>query len=590
MTSGHAAVALVRSAISDHKRLCAGIIAMQLVSMIAVLSQPALNARIVDSGVIAGNVGYIERTGLLMVAIVACGALSSVVAVALSSRLAADASAELRSRMFRKSARMDAEEYRGFGTHSLLTRSTVDANAVGQAVFAFAATAVTAPLITVGAVVGSFRQSWRLMPVVALTAVFLALVIGGFVLVVAPLAARLQRAIDRVNLTLREQLVGVRVIRLFRRERTVGVRFREANDDLTGLARRVGAAQALLFPVALAITNIAVAMTTMWSADLIGAGKMTIGDLTAFTGYLSQVVSGLVLFLPVIMLWPRAQASGGRIREVLDSAEADAGGTAQSPAFGEAVPVDFAGVGVRYAGAHQSSLAEITVDCPAGGITGVVGGTSSGKSTLMAIVVRLVDATLGHVDLGGVRVTDLPLAALRRDVVLIRGDHQLVAGTVRSNLRLADGDAADDRLWRALDAARIGGALRDRDGLDTAVAQGGRNFSGGQRQRLALARAIVRAPRVLLLDDALSAMDRPTAAAVLRGLREALPDTTLLIAAQQVATVADADRIVVLDRGRTVGVGTHGELLDSCEVYRELAAAQGRRVPDADARVPEAAR
>ncbi|MCF8608563.1 ABC transporter ATP-binding protein/permease [Gordonia sp. HY285] len=568
-----AIVELIRAAVGSHKRRVASIVLAQIVAMSAALAQPTLNAHIVDSGVVAGDVGYIERIGLLMLAVVAIGAVASIVAVACASRLAADVGADLRSRMYRRTTRMIAVEYRSLGTPTLLTRSTIDVNLVIQAVFVLAATAVTAPLVTVGAVVLSIRQSVRLSPVIGAVAVVLVVLVGVFVVALTPLSRQLQRAVDRVSLSLREQLSGVRVIRVFGREAAVGERFDEANAGLTALARRVGAVQALFGPVTLAVTNVGTVAATVWAADLIDRSQMTIGDLTAFTGYLGQVVSGLILFLPIATVWPRANAGAERIREVLGAAdEPTGGGTAE---FASApLEVRFDAVTVDYPDATRPAVSSVTLTCAGGEVTAVIGGTSSGKSTLLATVARIVETSEGSVRVGGVRTDRVGLTALRAVVAHVGGEHQLVAGTIADNLRLADRDATDDVLWSALGAVRVASALRDRHGLDSVVTQGGRNFSGGQRQRLALARAIVRAPRVLVLDDAFSAMDRATAAAALDGVRRKLPDTTVIAAAQQIGSLADAHQIAVLDRGAVVDVGTHRDLVAESSVYRELTAAE----------------
>lgn len=569
LTRTSAVVDLVRDAVRTRRRLAAAIVVAQIVAMAAALTQPTLNAHIVDSGVVAGDVGYIERIGLLMVVVVVVGAAASITAVACASRLAADAAADLRSGIYRRTTRMSAVEYRRFGTPTLLTRSTIDVNLVSQAVFVFAATAVTAPIVTVGAVVLSMRQSVRLSPVIGAVAVALAVLVGVFVVAVTPLSKRLQRAVDGVGRQLREQLAGVRVIRVFGRERAVGERFDAANADLTNLARRVGAGQAVLGPATLAVTNIGTVAATVWAADLIDRSQMTIGDLTAFTGYLAQVVSGLILFLPIVTVWPRASAGADRIREVLAAAD-DRPGSARVAFEDEPFDICLDDVTVTYPNSTRPAVRSVNLRCPPGGVTAVVGGTSSGKSTLLATLTRTVEVTGGRVLLSGVATDEIGLGELRAVVTHVGRDHQLIAGTVADNLRLADPDAPDSVLWRAADIARVGALLRDRDGLESVVAQGGRNFSGGQRQRLAIARAIVRVPRVLVLDDAFSAMDPATAAAVLDGIRGELPDTTIVAAAQQIGCLVDAHQVVVLDRGELVAVGTHRGLLADARAYREL--------------------
>lgn len=569
-----AIVSLAVPAISSRKALTAGVLVAQLVAMAAGLAQPAFNARIVDAGVIAGDVDYVQRMGALMIGVVLIGLVASMAAVACGSAIAAGISADLRLAVYRRAGELSTADYHELGTASMLTRTSADTGVVGRTVFAFTSVAMSAPIVTVGAVILSLRQSVQLAPVIVVTAILLGVVVGLYVARVTPLAGRLQRAVDAVNRVLREQLTGTRILRTFRREHTASDRFGIANTELTVLARRVGALQVLLLPSVLLIANVAVVATNVIGADLIESDDLTIGGLTAFSGYLMQIVSGVSLFVALAAVLPRAEASAIRLREVLDEDVPDPGPTDIPDRPRGVLDVDFRSVDVRYAGAEQLTLSDVTLRCVPGGVTAVIGGTSSGKSTLLSLVPRLLDSSAGEVALGDRPIADWPLTAVRSEVAYVGQRHALIAGTVASNLRLAYDDATDDLVWKALRVTKMADTVADRGGLDVAVSQGGSNFSGGQRQRLAIARALLHRPRVMVLDDAFSAMDRSTASQVFTSVRAHLPRTTFLIAAQQIHSVRTADLIAVLELGRVVDQGSHRDLLERCSVYREIADAQ----------------
>ena len=570
-------VRVARTALRRRGLLVAALLVAQVVSVGASLAQPSFNARIVDNGVIAADVGYVQRMGGWMLAVAVVGLVASIAAVAVGSALSAGAAADLRHAVYRKAGSLSAAGYREFGTSTMLTRTSVDTGVVGSTVFLATSIAVSAPIITVGAVILSLRESVRLAPVIVVTAIVLGVGVGVFVVKVSPLAARMQAAVDAINGVLREHLTGTRLVRAFRREQHASRRFSAANHTLTALSRRVGAMQVLLLPGVLLVTNLATVLTSVFGAGLIESGDLTIGGLTAFTGYLVQIVVGITLFVALAATLPRAQASAARLADVLDHPDEE-----PDHDDAEAVPgplaLTFLDASVQYPSADRPTLREVSLQCAPGAVTAVIGGTSSGKSTLLALVPRLLTPSAGLVAAGGRPLTRWPLRALRAAVAYVGQGHALVAGTIRSNLRLADDDADDTTMWDALRAAQIADDVRARGGLDADVAQGGSNFSGGQRQRLAIARALVHRPRILCLDDAFSAMDRHTANAVLAGVRSMLPHATILLAAQQVPTVRGADAIAVLENGRVVAIGTHAELLTTSRVYREFADAQTSRV------------
>lgn len=574
---------LASLAVHGRKRLLVGVVITQIIAMAAALAQPAFNALIVDNGVIAGDVPYIERMGAVMLGVAVCGLLASLAAIAFGSALSTGAAADLRRQIYGRASNLSTATYHEFGTPTMLTRTSLDTAVVAQAIFLVTSVAVTAPIITIGAVILSLQASVTLAPVIVVAAIVLGVGVGLFVTFVTPLAARLQGAVDTVNRVLREQLRGTRVIRAFSREHTASKRFDDANRDLTDLARRVGAIQLLLLPGVLLIANTATTVTSLFGARLIEDGALTIGGLTAFTGYLSQIVVGITLFITLAAIFPRARVSAARLVDVLDrpSGLPDRGRLV----LAGPLPLSFKAVSVHYRQATHPAVTSATFLCRPASVTAVIGSTSSGKSSLVSLVPRLMDATSGTVEIGGVPSTEWPLAALRTAVAHVGQGQSVIAGTVGSNLRLgsaaADGEPVDDEvLWQALRAAQIADTVADRGGLDAEVSQGGANFSGGQRQRLAIARALVRRPRILCLDASFSAMDRSTADAVLRGIRSMLPLATILIADQQVENVRSAEQIAVLDARRIIDIGTHDELLARCGVYREFADAQAPTVSE----------
>ncbi|GAC60974.1 MULTISPECIES: ABC transporter ATP-binding protein [Gordonia] len=583
MSGAHAArpgadlVRLAASSMRNRRAIVAGVILAQILAMAASLAQPTFNALIIDNGVVAGDVPYIERMGAIMLAVAIGGLVASLAAIALGAALSAGTSADLRRSVYRHVADFSTATYHELGTPTLLTRTSLDTSVVGQAVFLTTSVAVAAPLVTVGAIAMSLRESVRLAPVIVVTAIVLSIGIGIFVVYVTPLATRVQGAVDRVNRVLREQLGGTRIIRAFRRERAASTRFSEVNRDLTALVRRVAALQLMLLPGVLLIANLASVATSLFGARLIEDSHLTIGGLTAFTGYLMQIVAGITVFIALAGMLPRARASATRLSAVINRpAGLDDDGTAvvEGP-----LPLTFRSATVRYEGADHPAVDAVSLKCLPGTVTAVIGGTSSGKSSLLALVPRLLDPASGTVEAGGVRLGAWHLPDLRAAVAHVGQGQSLVAGTVESNLRLGDAEADDDRLWRALEAAQMATTVVDRGGLSTEVAQGGSNFSGGQRQRLAVARALVRRPRILCLDSAFSAMDRSTAESVLSGIRATLPEATILLADQQVDNVRSADLIGVLDAGRIVATGRHEDLLTRCAVYREFAQAQAAPAP-----------
>lgn len=564
---------LLADAIKRHRWLFVAVLLAQTIAMVLGLVQPALNALIIDHGVVAGDLSYVERIGAIMFVIAVVDFACALTGVALGSRLSTGAGRDLRSRLYRHSMSLSSNQFHDIGTSSMLTRTMQDVGTIQQAVFTINTVVVTGPLVTIGAIVMSLRISLGMSPLIAVAAVLMAAVVGVFIARLIPLSVQARQAVDGLNHSLREQLSGTQVIRAFGRESLVSARFAETNDRLTALMRRVGAMQALLLPVVLLVANLTMVATNLLGAKLIDDGHLTIGELTAFSGYLIQVVGGVTLLMVAASILPQAQASANRIGEVLGTAtESISGPSGNRPAF--AAPIEFVGATVRYPGAEQVAVCDASFRCAPSEVTVIVGGTASGKSTLLSLLPRLVDSTTGSVRAGGVDLRDWSMPDLRSRMSYVSQNGALISGTVAGNLRLADKDATDDDLWQALSVAEAAEFVRERGGLDAEVGQSGGNFSGGQRQRLALARAVLRTPQLYVIDDGFSAMDPRTATKVLTNLRKAAHDSTIIIAAQQITMSRAADRIVVVDGGRVVATGDHLWLLDRCTPYREMVEAQ----------------
>ncbi|WP_235831395.1 ABC transporter ATP-binding protein [Gordonia zhaorongruii] len=572
---------VLRIALAGRGAAIASVAVAQVLALGAGLAQPLFNAHLIDNGVVAGDFGYILGLGVWMLVVAVVGSVASFATVALGSRVSAEAAAEIRRRVYRRAGQMTEAEFQRIGTGSMLTRTSPDIAVVAQSVFVTLTAAIAAPIVMIGAIILALRESVTLSLVIVVVVVVLGIGVGLFVVRTIPLAMRMQQTTDALNRVLREHSAGVRIVRAFRRESTVGGWFAESNTEMSILARRIGSLQGLLTPAVLLVANLASVATVVAAAGLIESGRFTIGGLTAYTGYLNQIVAGTTMLVATIAVIPRAQASLRRIAEVLDADDvptmddASPGDVAERP-----MRLGFRVVHLRYPTADDETLRGLSLECVPGGTTVVIGGTSSGKSTMLSLVPRLIDPTVGAVAVAGKRVTEWPLEDLRRQIVHVGQRQSLIAGTVGANLRLADADADDDSLWRAMHATLIADTVRDRGGLDAAVDQGGANFSGGQRQRLALARALLRRPAVLCLDDAFSAMDGETASAVLAGIRTVLPDATVLLATQRVNLTRDADRIAVLEHGRITAVGDHLTLQASSEAYREFVDAQSAGVRD----------
>jgi ATP-binding cassette, subfamily B, multidrug efflux pump len=555
--------------------LLVGVLVFQFASALASLYLPSLNADIIDNGVSKGDTAYIWRTGSLMLAVSLGQIVASIVATFFAARAAMRVGRDLRDDIFERVSGFSEREVTRFGPGSLITRNTNDVQQVQMLAMMAATFLVTAPLLAVGGIILALRQdvslSWIIavaVPVLLLVAV---LVIGRMV----PLFRSYQSKLDAVNRVMREQLTGIRVVRAFVREPIEESRFREANTDIMVVGRKVGSLFVLLFPAVMLILNVTVVGVIWFGGIKVNAGEVQIGTLFAFMQYVMIILSGVMMASFMTMMIPRAAVSADRIGEVLDATSSLERPENGVSAFPQPGAVEFRGASFTYPGAEHAILEDVSFAAAPGETVAIVGSTGAGKTTLVSLIPRLFDVTGGAVLVGGVDVREADLDALWQSVGLVPQRPFLFAGTVGSNLRFGREDATDADLWHALEIAQGSDFVSQMDGgLDARIAQGGTNVSGGQRQRLAIARAIVHRPAVLVFDDSFSALDLATDARLRQALWRELPEVTKIVVAQRVSTITDADRIVVLDDGGVVGLGTHEELLETSQTYREIVESQ----------------
>ncbi|UFU04331.1 ABC transporter ATP-binding protein/permease [Ruania suaedae] len=566
---------LLRASLTPYRWSLLIVCVLQLVQTLAALYLPSLNARIIDEGVVAGNTDLIWRTGAVMLAVSAVQVLTSVVAVYVGARTAMSLGRDLREDLFTRVMRFSAQEMSTLGTPSLITRSTNDVQQVQMFVFMALTAIIMAPIMLVGGVAMAVREDAGLS--LLLVAVVPAL--GGTMGIVAtrmvPYFRTMQKRIDTVNGILREQITGMRVVRAFVKEAEEATRFGVANADLREVAVRVGRLMAFALPMVMLIVNLASVAVIWFGGRRVDAGVTEIGSLVAFLSYLMFVLFAVMMATMMFMFAPRAAVSSERILEVLDSEP-----TVHPPADPQRPEVvsgmvEMTGVTFRYPGAEKDVLHQIDLQAQPGTTTAIIGSTGAGKTTVLALVPRLFDATSGSVRIDGVDVRDLDPALLSQIIGLVPQRPYLFSGTVASNLRYGRADATEEELWEALRVAQAENFVRSMDGgLEARIAQGGTNVSGGQRQRLAIARALIRRPAIYLFDDSFSALDYATDAALRAALRPRTRRSSVIVVAQRVATIRDADQILVLEHGRLVGRGTHAELLATNETYQEIVSSQ----------------
>ena len=558
-----------------YRWLLAGVLVFQLGSALAMLYLPSLNADIIDQGVALGDTGYIWRTGGFMLAVSLGQIVAAIIATYFAARAAMQVGRDLRDDVFGRVSGFSEREISRFGAGSLITRNTNDVQQVQMLAMMGATMLVTAPLLAIGGVVMALRQDVGLSWLIAVSVPVLLLLAGLVISRMVPLFRSFQSKLDNVNRIMREQLTGVRVVRAFVREDIEAERFGVANTDIMVVGRKIGSLFVVLFPLAMLVLNVTVIGVIWFGAIEVDNGTVQVGTLLAFMQYIGQILMGVLMASFMTVMIPRAAVSAERISEVLASESTLVEPTEPVLDLPRPGEVAFEEVTFAYPEAERPVLSGVTFTALRGQTLAIIGSTGAGKTTLISLIPRLFDATGGAVRIGGVDVRDVELEALWAGIGLVPQRPFLFAGTVASNLRLGQEDATDADLWRALDIAQASDFVQQMDdGLESRIAQGGTNVSGGQRQRLAIARALVRRPDVLVFDDSFSALDLATDARLRQALWRELPDVTKIVVAQRVSTVTGADAILVLEDGRVAGLGTHEQLLETNQTYREIAESQ----------------
>lgn len=561
--------------LKPYKWLLLGVLVFQFISALATFNLPSLNASIIDDGVAKGDTEFIWSTGSLMLLISLGQITAAIIATFFAARAAMQAGRDIRNDVFERVSTFSEREVSVFGPGSLITRNTNDVQQVQMLAMMGGTFLVTAPILAIGGIIMALQQdvglSWIIAVAVPTLLVVAVLIIGRMV----PLFRSYQTKLDNVNRIMREQLTGIRVVRAFVREPIEEERFRGANTDILVVGRKVGSLFVLLFPLFMLILNVTVVGVVWFGAIEVDAGNVQIGTLFAFMQYVMLILTGVLMASFMTMMIPRAAVSAERISEVLDSDTSLV--RPENPVTDLPTPgaVEFQNAEFTYPGAQHPVLSGITFSAAPGETVAIVGSTGAGKTTLVSLIPRLFDVTGGSVKVNGVDVREADLEHLWSTIGLVPQRPFLFSGTVASNLRFGREDATDDDLWHALEIAQGRDFVEEMEGgLDAKISQGGTNVSGGQRQRLAIARAIVHNPGILVFDDSFSALDLTTDARLRQALWRELPQVTKIVVAQRVSTITDADRIVVLDDGGMVGIGTHEQLLETSSTYREIVESQ----------------
>ena len=568
-------IRLLRTYLRNYKPQLVAVLVLQAAQTIAALYLPSLNADIIDKGVARGDTGYIWSTGGMMLVITLLQIVCAATAVYFGAKAAMGFGRDVRSGIFHQVSDFSAREMGQFGAPSLITRITNDVQQVQMLVLMTCTLLVAAPITAVGGVVMAIREDGGLSWILTVSIPVLVICILTVVSRMVPQFRKMQERIDTVNRVLREQITGIRVVRAFVREPAEAERFGDVNADLTDTALRAGRLQAFFFPIVILVLNSSSVAVLWFGSGRIDKGQMQIGALIAFLSYLAQIIMAVMMATFMVILVPRAAVCAERIVEVLDTPSSVVRAEVPVTELHTAGRLELRNVGFHYPGAEAPVLTNVSMVAEPGQVTAVIGSTGSGKTTLLSLIPRLFDATSGAVLVDGVDVRDLDPHTLWGRIGLVPQKPYLFSGTVASNLRFADPLATDEQLWAALEIAQATDFVRAMPGgLEATIAQGGSNVSGGQRQRLAIARALVRQPEIYLFDDSFSALDLATDARLRAALAPHTADATVIIVAQRVSTIIHADQILVLEDGESVGLGTHAELLQTCETYREIVESQ----------------
>ena len=566
---------LLRTFLRPYRKWLAWVVVLQFLATLAALYLPSLNADIIDNGIARGDTGYIMRAGLIMLAVTLVQIAATVVAVYFGARAAMGFGRDVRAAVFHRVGSFSSREVARFGAPSLITRNTNDVQQVQMLVLLSCTLMATAPIMMVGGVSMALREDVGLSWLLVVSVPALLISVGVVISRMLPSYRVMQVRIDAVNKTLREQITGIRVVRAFVREPFEARRFEAANRELTNVALRVGRWMAVMFPLVFLILNVTSVAVLWFGGQRVDAGLMQVGSMTAFLAYLIQILIAVMMATFMLVLVPRATVCADRITEVLDTEASVVPPMAPVTELREQATLRFSGVEFSYPGASEPVLQGITFTAQPGQTTAIIGSTGAGKSTLLGLVPRLFDVTGGEVSVDGVDVRQLDPDLLWSKIGLVPQQGYLFSGTVASNLRYGRPDATEAEMWAALETAQARDFVEDMpDGLEAPIAQGGTNVSGGQRQRLAIARALISNPEIYLFDDSFSALDLATDVRLRHALRSITREATVIVVAQRVSTVVDADQIIVLEDGVVVGLGRHEELLTGCETYQQIVESQ----------------
>lgn len=568
---------LLKSHLGPYRRTLAVVILLQAIQTAASLTLPALNADLIDQGVLVGDNAFIRRTGIVMLCFILVQITFAAAAVWFAARAAMSFGRDVRRDLFSRILEFSTREVGRFGAPSLITRTTNDVQQVQQLVVLASTVMITAPLAFSIGIFMAVRQDVGLSKVLLFVLPAAVCVLGLVVSRMVPAFQAMQTRIDRVNTVLREQIHGMRVVRAFVREPEEAERFASANRDLTATSLSTGRLMASMFPTIGLLINMSSIAVIWFGANRIDAGQMGLGSLVAYLSYLLQILIAVVMVTFMISMIPRAAVAAERITEVLDTTPTIRPSSDPIRELPHLAALEFRNVGFSYPGADHPVLHDVSFKVEPGKTTAIIGSTGAGKTTIVNLVPRLFDATSGSVSIGGVDVKDIDPTLLWSRMGYVPQKSYLFSGTVASNLRFGNPDATDGELWAALEVAQASSFVQALpDGLESRINQGGTNVSGGQRQRLAIARALVVKPRIYIFDDSFSALDLATDARLRADLKPQISEAAVLIVAQRVSTIEGADEILVVENGRVVGRGQHRELQTTCETYAEIVASQTR--------------